>query len=396
MGFARTGWVVPMKNEIRILLLEDSATDADLVRHALRHSGIAFTLECVDHRTGFIQQLEKRPPDLILSDFSLPSIDGYTALALAREKHPDAPFIFVTGTLGEEVAIETLKKGATDYVLKHRVSRLVPSVHRALREAKERAQRRRAEEQLRESHEQLRALSVHLQHVREEERIRIAREVHDELGQALTGLKLQLTWLMSHLPRQMQNLHERSRSMAESIDETIHAVRRISTELRPGLLDTAGLLAAIEWQANQFQRQTGLQCRVKAAIKERLFDQDLNTAFFRIFQETLTNVVRHAHATRVEVRLAEVGNHIVLEVKDNGRGISEAEMHNTKSIGLLGMRERAALLGGEVRVRGQAGKGTTVSVRIPRPAARSESSRYENSNHRRPRRSAARLEADSR
>ena len=385
-----------MKNEIRILLLEDSATDADLVRYVLRQGGFAHRLEWVENRTAFVQQLEKQPPDLILSDFSLPSIDGYEALALAREKCPDAPFIFVTGTLGEEVAIETLKKGATDYVLKHRLARLVPSIHRALGESRERTQRRQAEEQLRESHEQLRALSVYLQHVREEERIRMAREVHDELGQALTGLKLQLTWLMSHLPSHPPKLHERSRSMAESIDEIIHTVRRIATELRPGLLDTAGLLAAIEWQANQFQRQTGLQCRVKAAVKERLFDQDLNTAFFRIFQETLTNVIRHAQATRVDVRLAEVGNHVILEVKDNGRGISEAEMRNTKSIGLLGMRERAALLGGEVRVRGEPSKGTTVNVRIPRPSGRQGANRYENSDHRRSRRSAARPEADSR
>jgi signal transduction histidine kinase len=184
--------------------------------------------------------------------------------------------------------------------------------------------------------------------------------------------------------------------MADCIDETIHAIRRIATELRPGLLDTAGLLPAIEWQASQFQRQTGLQCRVKAAIKEKLFDQDLNTAFFRIFQETLTNIIRHARATRVEVRLAEVGNHVLLEVKDNGRGILEAEMHNTKSIGLLGMRERAALLGGEVRVRGEPGKGTTVSVRIPRSAARTDTIANENLDYRRSRRSTARPEADSR
>src|SRR5207247_5532806 len=142
-------------------------------------------------------------------------------------------------------------------------------------------------------------------------------------GQALTGKKLQLTWLASRLPPNPKPLQEKAKDMASCIDDTIQTVRRIATELRPGLLDTAGLLAAIEWQANQFQRQTGLQCRVKAAVKERLFDQDLNTAFFRIFQETLTNIIRHAQATRVDVRLAEVGNHVVLEVKDNGRGISE-------------------------------------------------------------------------
>jgi len=139
-----------LKNEIRILLLEDSATDADLIRHALRMGGLVFSLEHADNKAAFIRQIEKFSPDLILSDFSLPSLDGYTALEIAQVKCPDAPFIFVTGTLGEEVAIETLKKGATDYVLKQRLSRLVPSVHRALREAEERTERRRAEEKLRQ------------------------------------------------------------------------------------------------------------------------------------------------------------------------------------------------------------------------------------------------------
>lgn len=385
-----------MKGEIRILLLEDSATDADLVRHALNQGGFSYQLGCVDNRTDFLRQVERQRPDLILSDFSLLTIDGYQALALAQKYCPDAPFIFVTGTLGEEVAIETLKKGATDYVLKHRLARLVPSIQRALREARERSERKRAEAQLRESHEQLRSLSVYLQHVREEERTRIAREVHDELGQALTGLKLQLTWLGSRLPQHLKKLHKETRSMAERIDETIHNVRRIATELRPGLLDTAGLLAAIEWQAAQFEKQTGIQCQVKTATKEKLWDQARSTAFFRIFQETLTNIIRHAEATRVTVRLAETDVHLLMEVKDNGRGISETEINNMKSIGLLGMRERAALFGGEVRVRGEPGKGTTVSVRIPRPAKQPKPNHHENLDHRRPRRRAARFEADSR
>jgi len=360
--------------------------DGELIRHALRQGGLTFDLNRVDTRPAFAVRLDNAPPDLILSDFSLPSFDGYTALAIARAKCPDVPFIFVTGTLGEEVAIETLKKGATDYVLKHRLTRLVPCIHRALGEARERADRKRAEEQARQSREQLRALSVYLQYVREEERIRIAREVHDELGQSLTGLKLELTWLANRLPLKLKPLHTKTRSMAERIDETIHAIRRIATELRPGLLDTAGLLPALEWQANEFQNQTGIQCRVKAAIRETRWDQDLNTAFFRIFQETLTNIIRHASASAVEVRLLDTAGHLVLEVKDNGRGISEDEIHNTKSIGLLGMRERAALLGGEVRWRGEPGNGTTVSVRIPHPRTRTgKSKRHENPHHRRPR-----------
>ena len=388
-----------MKTEIHILMLEDSEADAELVAHSLRKGGMIFTCERAETRVEFIRALERSPPDLILSDYSLPAFDGYAALAVAQAKCPDAPFIFVTGTLGEEVAIETLKQGATDYVLKHRLSRLVPSVQRALREAGERQERRRAEEQLRQSHEQLRALSVYLQHVREEERIRIAREVHDELGQALTGLKLQLAWLCGRLPENLKTLHEKTNHMSAGIDETIQTVRRIATELRPGVLDSAGLIAALEWQAQRFEKQTGIQCRVKPAVRETLWDQDLNTAFFRIFQETLTNVIRHAKATKVEVRFAEMGGFLILVVKDNGRGISEAEIHNTKSIGLLGMRERAALMGGEVRLHGAPGKGTTVTVRIPRPVkhlAREKGkwNEHENSINRRPRRRAPGTETD--
>src|SRR6185503_15034208 len=136
--------------------------DAELARQTLRRGGIHFSSVRVDNEQDFIQQLEKNPPDLILSDYALPAFDGYAALEIAKKVSPQTPFIFLTGTMGEEVAIETLKNGATDYVLKHRLARLVPSVHRALREAQERAERRRAVQQLSDSHEQLRALSVDL------------------------------------------------------------------------------------------------------------------------------------------------------------------------------------------------------------------------------------------
>src|SRR6185503_11097190 len=197
------------------------------------------------------------------------------------------------------VAIETLKKGATDYVLKHRLSRLVPSVHRAMREAKERSERRRAEKRLHESHEQLRALSVYLQHVREEERTRIAREVHDELGQALTSCKLDLSLLANRLPKNLKPLIDKAHALSAHMDSTIQTVRRIATELRPGILDHLGLVAALEWQANEFQTRTGIKCEVHTKLEDPLLEQEIATAFFRIFQETLTNVIRHAGATLV-------------------------------------------------------------------------------------------------
>src|SRR6266853_6866140 len=271
-------------------MLEDDAADAELTRFTLRKGGLHFSVVRVDSKEEFLNELEQRPPALILSDYSLPGFDGNEALTLAREKWPEIPFIFVTGTMGEEVAIETLKSGATDYVLKTRLSRLVPAVHRALREAQERARRRRAEEQLRQSHEQLRALSVYLQSVREEERTRIAREVHDELGQALTSCKLDLSWIAGKLPRGLKPLLAKTKALSAHIDSTIQMVRRISTELRPGVLDHLGLAAALEWQANEFQTRTGIRCEVQADLREPLLDESLTTGLFRIFQETLTNI----------------------------------------------------------------------------------------------------------
>jgi signal transduction histidine kinase len=386
-----------VKKQIRILMVEDDAADAELIRHALRKDGLTFTVERVETAQDYLRALKRGAPDLILSDYALPCFDGYTALSLAQKKHPDVPFIFVTGTMGEEVAIETLKNGATDYVLKVRLSRLVPAVHRALRESHERADRKRAVEQLRQSHEQLRALSVYLQHVREEERMRISRAVHDELGQALTGLKIDLSWLGSRLPRSLGSLVNKTRAMTSHIDETIQTVRRISTELRPGILDHLGLAAALEWQANEFQARTGIKCKVRSLIERTLLDEEVNTVFFRIFQETLTNIIRHAGATRVEVQLSIVDRHLILEVKDNGRGITDEQLANIKSIGLLGMRERANLLDGEVTITGVPKKGTTVTVSIPSGDPSPPKKRHhENPYSRRPRRGTARSQANSR
>lgn len=359
----------PAELELRVLLLEDNPPHAELVEHFLRESGLKFRLVRVETREDYIRQLDELRPDMILSDYALPAFDGYAALAIAKERTPNVPFIFVTGTMGEEVAIETLKSGATDYVLKTRLARLGPAVHRALRESAERRERQRAEDKLRRSLDQLRALTTYLQYVREEERTRIAREVHDELGQALTGLKLDMSWLASRLQKTTPALTDKARTMTAHIDETIQTVRRIATELRPGILDSLGLVAAIEWQANEFQTRTGVPCTVTSTVADTPSEHDFTTVFFRIFQETLTNIMRHAKATRVDVLLKQENGQLVLVVQDNGRGISEDEIAGTRSLGLVGMRERAMLIGGEVSLHGRPGKGTTVTLRVPLPPA---------------------------
>jgi signal transduction histidine kinase len=368
VGTAALTPVVRPPESLRILLVEDSPPDVAMIKHILRTSGRAMSVVHVDTREAFETELNQRPPDLILSDYALPAFDGGRALEIARQIAPQVPFIFVTGTLGEEVAIDMLKQGATDYVLKNRLTRLAPAVSRALSENEEKHERKRAEENLRRSHDQLRALTGRLQCVREEERTRIAREVHDELGQALTALKLDVAWL-SGKRAGAHGVKRKLKTMSGQIDETINAVRRISTEMRPGVLDSLGLAAAIEWQAAEFQERTQIRCEMKIEVAEMMWEQNFSTACFRIFQETLTNIIRHAKATHVEVRLARVDDEMVLTVHDNGRGITGREVTHPRSIGLIGMKERAQQLGGEVSFFGTPGGGTTVTMRVPFPAA---------------------------
>ncbi|MSS73131.1 MAG: sensor histidine kinase [Candidatus Latescibacteria bacterium] len=248
------------------------------------------------------------------------------------------------------------------------IERMQPFLHQVgatLSTVSEVIERKRAEEELRCSRGQLRDLSASLQSAREEERTRIAREVHDELGQVLTVLKMDLTWMGNRLTGDQASLKERARSMTTLIDATIQTVRRISTELRPGVLDDLGLPAAVEWQAQEFQSRTGIWCGLTIRPEEIPLDRARATAVFRIFQEILTNVVRHADATRADILLREKEGCVTLEVTDDGKGITQDQILSSKSLGLIGMRERALAWNGEVEIHGEAGRGTRVTVRIP-------------------------------
>jgi signal transduction histidine kinase len=220
------------------------------------------------------------------------------------------------------------------------------------------------EEEFHRSSEQLRELSARLQSVREEERTQIARAIHDELGQALTGLKMDVAWLQKHLDQPQPALLEKTQAMSDLIDIIVRAVRRIATELRPGILDLS-LVATIEWQLQEFQTRSGIHSELINAPEETTLDVDGATTVFRIFQEILTNVARHARATQIEVSVEQNATFLTLLVQDNGRGITESEIDSPKSIGLLGMQERARLRAGKVQFQGRPGEGTTVTVRLP-------------------------------
>jgi PAS domain S-box-containing protein len=224
-------------------------------------------------------------------------------------------------------------------------------------------ERKVAERELQRSFQELQALNARLQSVREEERTSLARELHDRLGQALTAIRIDLAAVK--VLAAGDPVSAKIASIVRLVDETIHAVRRISTELRPGILDDLGLVAALEWAAEDFQARTGVPCQVSLPAADPALDPDRATAFFRIFQETMTNIARHAGATQVRIRVSQEPGHLLLEVRDNGRGIGQEQLTASTSLGILGMRERALLLGGEFTIAGDPGGGTIVHVRIP-------------------------------
>jgi len=225
-------------------------------------------------------------------------------------------------------------------------------------------EQKRAAQELERSREQLRNLSTYLQSVREKESTRIAREIHDELGQSLTALQMDISWLAGQLPAKNTTLIDKANRMTRLVDATIDSVHRIITELRPIILDDLGLSAAMEWQAEEFQNRSGIRCEMAVDDVDSI-EKDLSTTLFRIFQETLTNVARHSGATTVRVHLKREGNQLCLVVADNGRGITRQQIEDPGSFGIMGIRERVNLWGGSVRITGKAKRGTTITVLIP-------------------------------
>lgn len=242
------------------------------------------------------------------------------------------------------------------------------------------SKQKEAQEDLRKSRERLRALSAHLQSVREEERTLIARELHDELGQVLTALKMDIALLKKELSQSSTMMPRRKlireiTSMGSLVDRTILAVHKITTELRPTVLNHLNLKEAIEWQTQDFRSRSGIACEFHSNMSKIELDRKSTTALFRIFEETLTNIANHAKATHVRISLEEKNDFLTMEVTDNGKGITEAEISDVKSFGLLGIKERALILGGEVEISGASGQGTTVTLRVPLAELRSAGGR---------------------
>ena len=368
----------------RILIVDDKLPNRLVLEGMLRPEG--FLLLSAASGQDALAIVTEHAPDLILLDVVMPGMDGYQVVGAIKGNPAtkNIPIIIITALDDRNARMLGLSAGAEDFLAKP-VDRaeLCVRVRNLLRlkaygnyydkysqilesEVSSRtAELVESERLLRASSEQLRHLAAHLLSVREEERTRISREVHDELGQSLTAVKMDLAWLEARMPKNGEML-ERIHATRQLADSMIQSIRRISTELRPAVLDL-GLAAAVEWQIQEFQARSGIQCTVRLLSRD-VVAANASTAMFRIFQETLTNIARHAQATRAEVVLQKQPDRLVLLIRDNGRGFDQADPALSKSLGLLGMRERAAILGGCVNISSASGKGTTVTAWIPIPS----------------------------
>ncbi|HYS56829.1 MAG TPA: PAS domain-containing sensor histidine kinase [Burkholderiales bacterium] len=268
--------------------------------------------------------------------------------------------------MGAQRIVTGLRRNGEEFPIDASISQITESGKKLytviLRDVTERVQ---AEEALRRSQEELRELASGMNSVREQEKSRIARELHDELGQALTALKLDVAWLSDRLPAGDAAIAEKLKAMQAMIDGTVAATRRISSDLRPLILDDLGLVPAAEWLVQDFTQRTGIPCELRVGSPEPELKDPHATAVFRILQESLTNVARHAKAQRVEVALARADGTVTLNVRDNGRGFSLDDPRRPNAFGLMGLRERVYLLGGEVRIESEPGRGTSIAVQIP-------------------------------
>ncbi|MEI8037370.1 MAG: response regulator [Verrucomicrobiota bacterium] len=357
----------PKKTDLRILLLEDSERDAELILRELKKEELTFVARRVQTRGELSRQLSEFRPGIILADYMLPNFNGAQALALATERCPDVPVIIISGAVGEETAVELLNHGATDFILKHHLDRLVPAVHRALQKVAERNIRRQAEVMRKQYSGKLQALSRRLVEVQETERRNIARELHDEIGQALTVIQLNLQGLLQ--AADIDALRPRLDESLKVVERMLEQVQDISLNLRPSILDDLGLEPALRWYTERQATLVGLHAEFHMDILKQRLDPMIETECFRVAQEALTNVVRHARAKAVTVELRHSGEQLHLRVRDDGVGFEVAttreKAQRGASLGLLSMAERAALTGGGLEFRSSLRKGTEVHAWFP-------------------------------
>jgi signal transduction histidine kinase len=363
-------------NAFRLLHLEDSEPDHALVLAQLRRGGVRVQALRVDTRADF-QAALGQAWDLVLSDYHLPGFTGLDALQMLRERADERtdgpnlhlPFILVSGQIGEDTAVEAMRNGASDYLLKNNLARLAPAVEHAIAASRAHRSQAAADLELQASRRQLSELAQHLQTSVEAERQAIAREIHDDVGGSLTALKFELDWIRRHAGSAA--VEQRAQMALETVTSAIDASQRIMQNLRPAILEQ-GLVAALQWMTSRFEKRTGMACELR--IGERLqrepstLPQGVPLVAYRTAQEALTNVSKHAGATQVVVDLSRTAGVLSLEISDNGRGMGPSDLKKARSFGIRGLHERASTVGGWIDLSSTA-SGTSLILSVPLAAA---------------------------
>lgn len=351
---------------LRILHLEDSPVDHDLARLALQRAGLQFSMERVDTLEDFDRALASRP-DIVLADYQLPGFNALDAWQHVQEAGlaSQMPVILLSGAIGETAAVQAIQKGISDYLLKDSIGKLAHTITRALDIHKAHREREHAARELAASQQRLAELAEHLQSSIEQERSAIAREIHDDIGGALTAVKFDLAWLSRHSTSEPMDGHIRAAS--DMLQHALGASQRIMLNLRPPILDQ-GLVPALQWLADSFSRRTGIPARLQARLEgstSSRASREVQLVAYRTAQESLTNITKYAQCSRVDIDIAEDRAALTLEVSDNGRGIQGDELEKPKSFGLKGLQERARMAGGWLDISSQPGRGTAITLTVP-------------------------------
>ncbi len=352
---------LPDAHVLRLLHIEDSPLDHDLALAFLRRAGHRLQVLRVDNEAAYRQALDSQEWDVILSDYNLPGFSGLRAQEILKESGREIPFILVSGEIGEDTAVAAMRNGATDYLLKNNLARLAPAVEHAIEAGQERRARQQADRELAASRQRLSELAQHLQTSVEMERAAIAREIHDDVGGSLTAIKFDLAWIGRHVGA--PEVQQRVASALETVDLAIEASQRIMHNLRPAILEQ-GLVAALQWMASRFEKRNGFPCTFLTSHDSMQLPAGVPLVAYRFAQEALTNVSKHAQATKVSIDLSLTRGVLSLEVADNGRGLSNADLAKARSFGLRGLTERAGTVGGWVDV-SSGPTGTVLMLSVP-------------------------------
>ena len=350
----------PRDRVFRVLHLEDSEVDHELMLAHLARGGLDAETRRVESEGEFLEALDE-PWDAVVSDYNLPGFSGLVALELLKSNARDVPFILVSGEIGEDTAVEAMRNGASDYLQKSHLARLVPALLHAVDAAETKRARVKADRDLVASKQRLHELAQHLQTSIELERAAIAREIHDDVGGSLTALKFDLAWIARH--SSAPQVVSRVQSALETVSHAVESSQRIMHNLRPAILEQ-GLAAALHWIALRFERRAGVVCTIRLPKKPLELPPGVPLVAYRTAQEALTNISKHAQASRVQIDLSMAGGVLSLEISDNGRGLSQEDLAKARSFGIRGLHERATTVGGWIDL-SSGPHGTTLILSVP-------------------------------